>query len=260
MTIGRLIPVPGAEVVLKKGVERLPEMCISSRHEKIALGRNGITKIDDPHMNRREGTLTVLENGKMAVTDAKRILINGTALTAGSTTTLRDGDKISIMDDRYSFLVRYKSERKAADVPQANISPRRRSRQQATDVTEEEPAALAAPASEAFPASFSLPKALVEELYCPLCLELQVEPVAIDPCGHSFCKVCSTKVTQCPNCRVDIKGRYPNVSFANIISCLATTTSLLPGDDVVSYDERTPAQKRVKRKCGRSQDDAILID
>lgn len=259
MTIGRLVPVPGAPgVVLGKGVDRLPEICISSCHEKIALGRNSITKIGDQFMHRRECTLTVLENGKIAVIDAKNVWINGNpAPSNNSITTLRDGDKISLMDDRYSYLVRYRAERKVDNVLQAKASPRKRSRNQGAAAAVQPPALTGLEAHT--PTSTALPKALTEEMYCSLCLELQVEPVAIIPCGHSFCKACAKQVEQCPNCRATIKGQVPNLSFANVISGLAST-SLLPYDDIMSFDERTPAQKRVNRKCGRSEEDAIFID
>ncbi len=257
MPIGRLIPAPGTPgAVLSQGVAHLPEIMVSARNERIALGRNSVTKIGDPMLSRRECTLTSLESGMIAIMETKNVLINDKYLPNGSTTTLKDGDKISLRDDRYSYLVRYRSENKCSHLPQTQPSPRKRNRVQSA--APKTPVAMAATLS-APKGSTVLPKDVTEELYCSLCLELQVEPVAIIPCGHSFCKACAKQVSQCPNCRNKIKGVVPNVSFANIISGLAST-SLLPYDDVMAFDERTPAQKRVQRQFGKSEDDAILID
>jgi hypothetical protein len=255
LPIGRLVPAPGAPgALLSQGVAHLPEIMVSARNERIALGRNSVTKIVDPNLSRRECTLTALDSGVIAIMETKNVLINDKYVPLGSTMTLKDGDKISLRDDRYSYLVRYRSENKATHVPQAQSSPRKRNRVQSAAAKTPVAATLSAPTG-----SSVLPKDVTEELYCSLCLELQVEPVAIIPCGHSFCKACAKQVTQCPNCRNEIKGVVPNLSFANIISGLAST-SLLPYDDVMAFDERTPAQKRVQRQCGKSEDDAILID
>lgn len=251
MTIGRLIPVPSQLQIMSPGVDRLPEIYFSSRNETIRLGRNGITKISDSSLSRRECTMTVLNDGMIAITDAKNVFVNGKYVPNDSTTILQNGDKVSLYDNRYSYTVRYTAEQNAGaitqamgDTPQTKPSPRKRNAPSAT---------LGSSGNSV------LPKEVIEELNCSLCLELQVEPVAVIPCGHSFCKSCAKKVTECPNCRGKIRGVVPNLSFANIISGLATT-SLLPYEDVLAYDERIPAQKRVQRKCGRSEDDAILID
>ena len=70
-----------------------------------------------------------------------------------------------------------------------------------------------------------------EEVTCPICLDLMVEPVSAD-CGHSFCRACitlnyeSSKAKKgegiCPVCRVSyVFGNLrPNWHMANIVERL----------------------------------------
>ncbi|XP_004590030.3 tripartite motif-containing protein 5 [Ochotona princeps] len=67
-----------------------------------------------------------------------------------------------------------------------------------------------------------------EEVMCPICLELLVEPQSLD-CGHSFCSACITGnyksseakdvESRCPVCRVSyqLENLRPNRHVANII-------------------------------------------
>ncbi|XP_052011787.1 tripartite motif-containing protein 12A-like [Apodemus sylvaticus] len=72
---------------------------------------------------------------------------------------------------------------------------------------------------------------LKEEVTCPICLELMVEPLSAD-CGHSFCRACimlnyeSSKCKEgefiCPVCRVSylFRNLRPNRHVANIVESL----------------------------------------
>nr|AET80945.1 TRIM5 alpha [Lepus granatensis] len=67
-----------------------------------------------------------------------------------------------------------------------------------------------------------------EEVTCPICLELLVEPLSID-CGHSFCQACITAnyesmiakemESRCPVCRISyqLENLRPNRHVANIV-------------------------------------------
>ncbi|NP_001099143.1 tripartite motif-containing protein 5 [Oryctolagus cuniculus] len=67
-----------------------------------------------------------------------------------------------------------------------------------------------------------------EEVTCPICLELLVEPLSID-CGHSFCQACITAnyesmiakemESRCPVCRIgyQLENLRPNRHVANIV-------------------------------------------
>ncbi|XP_031243565.1 tripartite motif-containing protein 12A-like [Mastomys coucha] len=72
---------------------------------------------------------------------------------------------------------------------------------------------------------------LKEEVTCPICLDLMVEPVSAD-CGHSFCRACITLNYEsskchvgefiCPVCRVSylFRNLRPNRHVANIVERL----------------------------------------
>ena len=41
---------------------------------------------------------------------------------------------------------------------------------------------------------------------CGVCLDARIN-VALDPCGHTLCAACSTRVRQCPFCKEEIRNR-----------------------------------------------------
>jgi len=55
---------------------------------------------------------------------------------------------------------------------------------------------------------------------CPICASQDSYPMAIVPCGHGVCDICSEKIgqsTSCPMCRTLIEGYVSNFSLANIL-------------------------------------------
>ncbi|XP_077407245.1 E3 ubiquitin-protein ligase TRIM39 [Vanacampus margaritifer] len=73
-----------------------------------------------------------------------------------------------------------------------------------------------------------------EELSCPICLQLFLDPVVL-PCGHNYCQVCilqtinnGNKILQCPECRLEYPGAQSlqkNFKLGNIISGYQTFLS-----------------------------------
>ena len=58
---------------------------------------------------------------------------------------------------------------------------------------------------------------ILDELICPICLDIYTDPVAVIECEHIFCKSCITPIIQsiskktskdCPVCKSDIKGSH----------------------------------------------------
>ncbi|XP_023368709.1 tripartite motif-containing protein 5-like [Otolemur garnettii] len=75
-----------------------------------------------------------------------------------------------------------------------------------------------------------------EEVTCPICLELLIEPLSLD-CGHSFCQACISEnqkkstidqegQSSCPMCRItyQFENLRPNRPLANIVERLRGIT------------------------------------
>ncbi|XP_023365514.1 tripartite motif-containing protein 5 [Otolemur garnettii] len=71
-----------------------------------------------------------------------------------------------------------------------------------------------------------------EEVTCPICLELLIEPLSLD-CGHSFCQACISEnqkkstidqegQSSCPVCRItyQLENLCPNRPLANVVERL----------------------------------------
>ncbi|XP_034362060.1 tripartite motif-containing protein 30A [Arvicanthis niloticus] len=92
-------------------------------------------------------------------------------------------------------------------------------------------------------------KNLKEEVTCPICLDLMVQPVSAD-CGHSFCQACitlnyeSSKCNKeeflCPVCRVSylLRNLRPNRHLANIVERLKELKSIPEEEQKVFYCEK----------------------
>ena len=45
-----------------------------------------------------------------------------------------------------------------------------------------------------------IPRAVLEEFKCPVCVEYMMPPIPVCQNGHNICNTCRQKVNQCPNC------------------------------------------------------------
>lgn len=79
---------------------------------------------------------------------------------------------------------------------------------------------------------------LSDEIQCSVCLDIQVHPRTLNPCGHSFCASCLEKLEQCPQCRKTIESHVPARQLDSLVSLLVTIPKLLGEDDVKHYYER----------------------
>jgi E3 ubiquitin-protein ligase SIAH1 len=64
-----------------------------------------------------------------------------------------------------------------------------------------------------------VPHTLLEELECPVCLELFQPPVGICENGHSVCGRCKTQTTKCPVCRAEFLNTR-NKTLENVLLVL----------------------------------------
>eukprot|EP00339_Tiarina_fusa_P017893 CAMPEP_0116999984 /NCGR_PEP_ID=MMETSP0472-20121206/2492_1 /TAXON_ID=693140 ORGANISM="Tiarina fusus, Strain LIS" /NCGR_SAMPLE_ID=MMETSP0472 /ASSEMBLY_ACC=CAM_ASM_000603 /LENGTH=400 /DNA_ID=CAMNT_0004699555 /DNA_START=200 /DNA_END=1403 /DNA_ORIENTATION=+ len=79
---------------------------------------------------------------------------------------------------------------------------------------------------------------LSEEIQCCVCLEIQVHPRTLHPCGHTFCLSCVAKLQLCPQCRNTISSHTPARTLDNLITTLVSVPNMLPEDDVEQYKTR----------------------
>jgi hypothetical protein len=65
--------------------------------------------------------------------------------------------------------------------------------------------AIARPELELATLDSSMKSELEKALSCTVCMELMYNPTLIGACGHVTCSACASKVTQCPECRSQVK-------------------------------------------------------
>ncbi|XP_057686184.1 E3 ubiquitin/ISG15 ligase TRIM25-like [Corythoichthys intestinalis] len=111
-----------------------------------------------------------------------------------------------------------------------------------------------------------------EELSCPICLQLFLDPVVL-PCGHNYCQVCilqtinsSDKKLQCPECRMEFEGAQSlqkNFKLGSIINGFLASTSKSDVSPVTqqiqhaSKSDAVPVTQEIKRA---SKADATLVN
>lgn len=88
---------------------------------------------------------------------------------------------------------------------------------------------------------------LAEEIQCSVCLDIQVHPRTLYPCGHSFCCACLQQLDQCPQCRNNIESHVPAVQLDSLISALVALPNLLDKGDVDHYFARKLSIPRTVR-------------
>lgn len=81
-------------------------------------------------------------------------------------------------------------------------------------------------------------KQLAEEIQCSICLDIQVFPRALNPCGHSFCARCLEGVHICPQCRQPIESHLPARQVESLIDALVTIPNFVEKDDLKQFEKR----------------------
>jgi Zinc finger, C3HC4 type (RING finger) len=88
----------------------------------------------------------------------------------------------------------------------------------------------------------TIPKEMVsslsDDIQCSVCLDIQVHPRTLYPCGHSFCGTCLATLRQCPQCRETVTSHVPAVQLENLIATLVGIPNLLEPNDVEHYHQR----------------------
>ena len=79
---------------------------------------------------------------------------------------------------------------------------------------------------------------LSDDIQCSICLDIQVHPRTLYPCGHSFCGSCLSTLQQCPQCRQTVTSHVPAVQLESLIATLVGIPNLLESNDVEHYQKR----------------------
>jgi len=121
-------------------------------------------------------------------------------------------------------------------------------------------------------AGITIPKeaisSLSDDIQCSICLDIQVHPRTLYPCGHSFCGTCLATLQQCPQCRQTVTSHVPAVQLENLIATLVGVPNLLESTDVKHYHQRksslaaaasavSSSSKKVRTTVGRPRTAAL---
>ena len=79
---------------------------------------------------------------------------------------------------------------------------------------------------------------LSDDIQCSICLDIQVHPRTLYPCGHSFCGSCLPTLQLCPQCRQTVTSHVPAVQLESLIATLVGIPNLLESNDVEHYHKR----------------------
>lgn len=252
--------------ILRDGqTQRLPVAVGMGR--SISIGRNAITGIADDSIRRREYAVEERPIGTSNQTVwvlhkiKREVWINNgeERLIAGEQRILHAGDTVAMTGNRYAYRVvplqGGRSQEHLYTINQYLSTSRTTHQHVEDDFGPDSPTSASSPFGSSL--ASALPPNALEELYCPVCLEIMAQSVTLIPCGHTFCNSCVR--TECPTCRATCPNRVTCRSLNNLIATwvqLPPDISPFPPDDVAFYQQRiqteqAPATSRVK---GEGQD------
>lgn len=111
-------------------------------------------------------------------------------------------------------------------------------------------------------ATQTLARQLHEDVTCPICMEILVDPVTID-CGHNFCLLCirrdgkTSENIKCPLCQCSVgKNTFrPN----KLLASLAEKIQTMNPDDLQQEKEESRCQKHKKKLYYFCQQDGEFL-
>ena len=62
----------------------------------------------------------------------------------------------------------------------------------------------------------TLPRDLLQEIECPVCMDVMIPPITQCENGHNICKSCASKLVMCPTCRHQIIFKIRNLALENL--------------------------------------------
>jgi hypothetical protein len=256
-----LEPLTDPNETLEQGLSERPTIALTTSDVAV-LGRSSLTGISDTTIGEEIVQISFDEESirqqcvKLTLlrdSDKSRVHVNGRALDQDGLSELHlfSGNILSLDNLRYEYRIRTSSH----EVPpeqrlKTESSSKKRSNPlgeledmftaaspeilELSDTTEETKTKNTPHAA----LSADTASRLSDEIQCSVCLEIQVHPRTLNPCGHSFCWTCVERLPQCPQCRKVVMGHVPARQLANLISTLVSVPKLLATDDVAHYLDR----------------------
>ena len=253
----RLVPTLGdPNEILQEGLAERGELVFDSDRNEgdFVVGRGPLTGIVDSAVQSEafqlsfDATCFAEHQVKASLRQDSNLFLNGFPWdNVQPHVYLSHGDVVSLDGLRYE----YKINIEARDLSRSKSDSPRTKKQRLepkvvknddTKVIEKEGEA-SSPSKRSVPvAGIAIPhehaNRLGEEIQCSVCLDIQVHPRTLHPCGHSFCGSCLQHLDQCPQCRKKIESHSPAIQLDSLICTLVSIPSLLEKEDVDHYHER----------------------
>ena len=262
----RLVPTLGdPNEILQEGLTERGELVLDSDRNDgdFVVGRGPLTGIVDSAVQREafqlsfDATCFAEHQVKASLLQDSNLFLNGFPWdNVQPNVYLSHGDVVSLDGLRYE----YKIHIEAREFSQSNCGSPRSKKQKIQpnavknddiEVTKKEGKA-SSPSKTPIPAAgIAIPhehaNRLGEEIQCSVCLDIQVHPRTLHPCGHSFCGSCLQHLDQCPQCRKKVESHSPAIQLDSLISALVSIPNLLDKEDVDHYRERKSSTPKTVR-------------
>lgn len=268
----RLIPTLGdPDEILQEGLAERVELVFDSdcNDGDFVVGRGPRTGIVDSAVENDAFQLSFDDicftehQVKASLRQESNLFLNGFPWdTVQPHVYLSHGDVVSLDGLRYEYKIHIEARESSRSKDNSPISKKQKVQSNVVkndcgDATEKEGDAssrteLAVPASGiAIPHEHA--SHLADEIQCSVCLDIQVHPRTVHPCGHSFCGSCLQQLDQCPQCRKKIESHSPAIQLDSLISSLVSIPNLLEKEDVEHYHERKSSTPKANTGSSKSQ-------
>jgi hypothetical protein len=206
--------------------------------DEVRLGRNGQTKLVDADLPRRLASVRVTEGGELKLSMYKgpnehTAHLNGVKITSqyvslqnGAILALLEGNRcqyrVSIIEDmRMGGTVDAISDSAVSSTTlsaAATICSLAKALEPASSVAAAAAANNNNNNNKTDDTRQRAMQQVCEELLCPVCMDILVDTVALNPCGHLFCSSCRQPPRSlCPTCRIPAFGAMPLKSVDGVI-------------------------------------------
>jgi hypothetical protein len=256
----RLEPRLDPNEMLMENFSERPTISFRSDDEigsSLTLGRGNLTGIADTDIDESVFSLSfdeasISEHSVKATLLSKsdNVYVNGMPWDGSvqNMIFLSSGDTVSLEELRYEYRIHISSDSSPEGSTSQTMAKRSSQQEETISVSSTPeppplPKRLADP--ESIPISTHTASCLSEEISCSVCLEIQVYPRTLNPCGHSFCTPCVKPLKQCPQCRKTIESHVPARQLDCLITTLVDVPVLLERDDVEHYHERKKATPQI---------------